>query len=334
MIEASAQLLMAIRQQLTANENPTAFTNTPENPENPSTENVAVQLNTIRLKIIDEVSQLILELKDEYPKLAQYLSKARDNFSANQENIPLKDVMKLLAEIQQNLKKPDAAPETLKTLVDEVVKILQPKQSPEAPPEFKLVLALSRNDFATADIAAKNIVQQTQVPQTTPTTVQTFQTILNTLQELKELGIPREFKNAPLKELETVALQKTGIEIEKDFPNLRNLQNFFSEKPTYATISLLPTNQPVHFEKAMNVVEIPLPKDFPVQKIFSNIPQIITPPRQLQYRLKLQFRYRLQFQFKFKHLFQYQFRNNQSLQLNLCLCLQLHQYRCQYLHHP
>jgi len=310
MIETSAQLLMAIRQQLTANENPTTQTNptnlpNSENPENPGPDNVSVQLNTIRLKIIDDISHLILELKEEHPQLAQYLSKARDNFSANQENIPIKDVMKLLAEIQQILKKPEAV-ETLKNLVDEVVKILQPKQSPEAPPEFKLVLALSRNDFVTADIAAKNIVQQTQLPQlpqqiqipqttaatattattvataatvataTTATTVQTFQTILNTLQELKEFGIPREFKNAPLKELEAVALQKTGIEIDKDFPNIRNLQNFFNEKPTYATISLLPANQTVHFEKTMNVVEIPLPKDFPVQKIFSNIPQTIT----------------------------------------------------------
>jgi hypothetical protein len=101
--------------------------------------------------------------------------------------------------------------------------------------------------------------------------MQTFQTILNALQELKELGIPIEFKNTPLKELETVVLQKTGIEIDQNFPNLRNLQNFFYEKPTYANISLLPANQTVHFENVASVVEIPLPKDFPVQKIFSNI---------------------------------------------------------------
>jgi len=312
MIEASAQLLMAIRQQLTANENIQNIPNlqNPENPENPENlgsdnGNIAVQLNTERLKIIDEMSRLVLELKKEFPELAQYLSKARDNFSANKENIPIKNVMNLLTEIQQNLNKPEAA-EKLKALVDEVIKILQPKQSAETPPEFKLVLALSKNDFASANIAAKNIVQtaaipqQIQVPQTTATvqtaaattqttattsttatTVQTFQTILNALQELKELGIPKEFKNAPLKELETVALQKTGIEIDRNFPNLRSLQNFFNEKPTYATISLLPANQTVPFEKAVNVVEIPLPKDFPLQKFFSNIPQqaIIPPPQ-------------------------------------------------------
>jgi len=292
MIEASAQLLMAIRQQLTANENLQNIPNlqNPENLENPGSDNIAVQLNTERLKIIDEMSRLVLELKKEFPELAQYLSKARDNFSANKENIPIKNAMNLLTEIQQNLNKPEAA-EKLKALVDEVIKILQPKQSAEAPPEFKLVLALSKNDFASANIAAKNIVQtavpqQIQAPQTTATvqtaatttqttatTVQTFQTILNALQELKELGIPKEFKNAPLKELETVALQKTGIEIDRNFPNLRSLQNFFNEKPTYATISLLLANQTVPFEKAVNVVEIPLPKDFPVQKFFSNIPQ-------------------------------------------------------------
>jgi len=280
MIEASAQLLMAIRQQLTANENPTNSTN-PENPEKPNAENAAVQLNPERLKIIDEISRLISELKNEFPKLAQYLSKARDNFSANQETVPTKDVMKLLTEIQQNLKKPEAV-ETVKNLVDELVKILQPKQSAEAPPEYKLVLALSKNDFATANVAAKNVVQaaapQTpapQVPTPAPAPIQTFQTILNALQELKELGIPKEFKNTPLKELETVVLQKTGIEIPKDFPPLRNLQNFFNEKPVFATISLLPANQTVqtaNFEKADSVVEIPLPKDFPVQKIFSDIP--------------------------------------------------------------
>jgi hypothetical protein len=237
----------------------------------------ATQLNIKRLKLIDEVSRLILELKEKFPELARNLSKARDNFSANQENIPTKNLMNLLTQIQQNLNKPSIA-ETIKNLVGEVVKILQP--STEAPPEYKLVLALSKNDFASASIAAKNIVQtlasqipqQVQVPQTVATT-QNFQTILNALQELKELGIPKELKSAPLKELETVILQKTGIEIDRNFQNLRNLQNFFYEKPTYATVSLLP--QTTRLENAANIIEIPLPKDFPVQKIFSNILQNI-----------------------------------------------------------
>jgi hypothetical protein len=316
MIEASAQWLVASGQQLTANENKYFNSENPENPVkivNSDLDNVAVQLNAERLKIIDEISRLILELKEEFPKLAQAMSKARDNFSTNQENIPIKNLMNLLTQIQQNLNKPSTAPvETIKNLVNEVVKILQPVT--ETPPEYKLVLALSKNDFASADIAAKNIVQtavsqtqtpqqtqipqqiqnpqQPQIPQTvattqtlatqttvaqTATTTQTFQTILNALQELKEFGIPKELKNAPLKELETVVLQKTGIEINRNFQNLRNLQNFFYEKPIYATVSLLPANQTVHFEKTMNVVEIPLPKDFPVQKIFSNM-HIPPPP--------------------------------------------------------
>jgi hypothetical protein len=289
MIEASAQWLVASGQQLTANENKYFNSENLANSENSGLDNIAVQLNTERLKFIDEISRLIFELKEQFPKLAQYLSKARDNFSANQENIPIKNLTNLLTQIQQNLNKPDAV-ETVKSLVGDVVKILQP--STETPPEYKLILALSKNDFASADIAAKNIVQtavsQTQVPQQTQipqqtqtlqtaTTTQAFQTILNALQELKEFGIPIELKNAPLKELETVVLQKTGIEIDRNFQDLRNLQNFFYEKPIYATVSLLPANQTVHFEKTMNVVEIPLPKDFPVQKIFSNI-HIPPPP--------------------------------------------------------
>jgi hypothetical protein len=355
MIEVSAQWLMASG-QLTANEvkslssiNPENVANLAksENPENPlilinrGSDNF--QLNTERLKFIDEISRLIFELKEEFPKLAMYLSKARDNFSANQENIPIKNLMNLLIQIQQNLNKPEAA-ETVKNLVNEIVKILQPP-STEAPPEYKLVLALSKNDFISANIAAKNIVQtaisgsqtipqqiqvpqkaqilqqtqisqqiqtpqqiqvqqqtqtpqqvqipqqtqipqQIQIPQAATTTMQTFQTILNALQELKELGIPIELKNAPLKELETVVLQKTGIEIDQNFPNIRNLQNFFYEKPTYATISLLPANQTVHFENVANVVEIPLPKNFPVQKIFSNILQTPPPPLEAQGRMQ------------------------------------------------
>jgi len=333
MIEASGQWLMANGQQLTANE--IKFLNNlinSENPENPliranrGSDNLAVQINPERLKFIDEISRLIFELKEQFPKLAQYLSKARDNFSANQENVPIKNLMNLLTQIQQNLNKPEAA-ETVKNLVNEVIKILLPNLE-KIPPEYKLVLALSKNDFVSANIAAKTIVQtavpqppaqavspplvqavspppvqavsqppaqavspppvqivpppvQTisqpvQTPQISTTTMQTFQTILNALQELKELGIPIELKNTPLKELETIVLQKTGIEIDQNFPNLRNLQNFFYEKPTYATISLLPINQTVHFENAASVVEIPLPKDFPVQKIFSNI----SPPPQ------------------------------------------------------
>ena len=298
MIEASGQWLVASGLNSGNPINPENITNSTnstnlenfKNPENPlilanqGSDNF--QLNTERLKIIDEISRLIFELKEQFPKLAQYLSKARDNFSTNQENIPVKNLTNLLTQIQQNLNKPESV-ETVKNLVDEVIKILQP--SKEIPPEYKLVLALSKNDFASANIAAKNIVQtaisqqtqipqQTQVPQQTQTpqaavatTTQTFQTILNALQELKELGIPTELKHAPLKELETVVLQKTGIEIDQNSPNLRNLQNFFYEKPTYVTISLLPASQTVHFENVANVVEIPLPKDFPVQKIFSNI---------------------------------------------------------------
>jgi len=329
MIEVSAQWLMASG-QLTANEVKYLNSINPENSENPENPLILTnrgsdnfQLNTERLKFIDEISRLIFELKEQFPKLAMYLSKARDNFSANQENIPIKNLMNLLTQIQQNLNKPEAV-ETVKNLVNEIVKILQPP-STEAPPEYKLVLALSKNDFISANIAAKNIVQtaiskpqtiplqipqqvqvvpqqtqipqqtqtvlpqaqipqQIQIPQAATTTMQTFQTILNALQELKELGIPIELKNTPLKELETVVLQKTGIEIDQNFPNLRNLQNFFYEKPTYATISLLPANQTVHFENVANVVEIPLPKDFPVQKIFSNIlqtpPPIIPQPQQ------------------------------------------------------
>jgi len=324
MIEASAQWLVA------SGFNPRNLGNL-ANPENLATlanytnsENPIysspVQLNAERLKFIDEISRLIFELKEQFPKLAMYLSKARDNFSANQENVPIKNLMNLLTQIQQNLNKPEAV-ETVKNLVNEIVKILQPP-STEAPPEYKLVLALSKNDFVSANIVAKNIVQtaisqlqtipqqvqvvpqqtqvpqqvqapqqtqipqqaqqiqapqQTQIPQAATTTMQTFQTILNALQELKELGIPIELKNTPLKELETVVLQKTGIEIDQNSPNLRNLQNFFYEKPTYATISLLPANQTVHFENVANVVEIPLPKDFPVQKIFSNILQTLPP---------------------------------------------------------
>jgi len=315
MIEASAQWLMAsgfnstndqplaVRQRISselASENTGNFGNF-------GSDNF--QLDAERLKIIDEISRLIFELKEQFPKLAQYLSKARDNFSTSQENVPIKNLMNLLTQVQQNLNKPEAV-ETVKNLVNEIVKILQPP-STETPPEYKLVLALSKNDFISANIAAKNIVQtaisqaqtvpqqipqqiqvpqQTQIPQQAQvpqqiqipqaaTTMQTFQTILNALQELKELGIPMELKNTPLKELETVVLQKTGIEIDQNFPNLRNLQNFFYEKPTYVAISLLPANQAVHFENVANVVEIPLPKDFPVQKIFSNILQTPPPPQ-------------------------------------------------------
>jgi len=286
------------------------------------TEKVAVQIDTERLKFIDELSRLIMELKKQFPEIAQYLSKARDNVSANTENIPVKNLMNLLNAVQQNLsafakiEKPEIA-ETIRNLVGEIIKILQP--SSENPPEQKLIQALSKNDFANANIAIKNIVeaaiaqntqpetkmqqipqqipqqisQQTsqqaplqqvplqqiplqqvpmqqvqqqvprqvqqqiqqvqQVPQTpalmqTPQTPQTpqataniqqtFQIILNALQELKELGLPKELQNAPLKELETIALQKTGIEIPKDL--VKNLSMAFGEKPVFATVNFTP----------------------------------------------------------------------------------------------
>ena len=274
MIEASVQWLATNEQQHIASENKFLNPENSVNLANSDSDKVAVQLNAERLKFIDEISRLILELKKQFPELAEHLSKARDNFSASRENIPVKNLMKLLTQIQQNLNEPSLA-ETVKKFAGEITKILQPIS--EIPSEYKLILALSKNDFATVDIAAKNITQnaalQTQPPiqasQATPAT-QSFQIILNALQELKELGIPKELENTPLKELETIILQKTGIALSND--SAKSLLAAFSEKPAFATVGLLPTNQNVHFENAANIIEIPLPKNFPIQKIFENIP--------------------------------------------------------------
>jgi hypothetical protein len=147
-------------------------------------------------------------------------------------------------------------------LVNQALKILQP--STEIPPENKLLLALSQNDFAKAEIAIRNIIETatTTPAATTPkafqTAPQTFQIILNALQELKTLGIPKEFENTPLKELEAVVLQKTGIEIEKNLA--KNLQMIFNEKPAYAVAT-----------------EIPVPKNI-LQIILQAIPNSPMPP--------------------------------------------------------
>jgi hypothetical protein len=263
---------------------------------------VAVQLNSERLKFIDEFSRLILELKNQIPELAQNLSKTRDYISANQENIPIKSLMNLFSAIQQNLEvlENKSVPaqrleliETIKNLVQEAIRILQPNS--EIPTENKLILALSKNDFISANTAIKNIVEQAtqQIQQTmrvqNPKT-ENFQVILNSLQELKELGIPKELQKAPLKELEAIALQKNGIEIPKE--SAKNLSVIFSEKPIFATINLkidsantvnprleiipLPSQeQPQEQKQSQRIThafEITLPKDFPLQKILANIP--------------------------------------------------------------
>jgi len=308
------------------------------------TEKVAVQINTERLKFIDELSRLILELKKQFPEIAQHLSKARDNVSANTENIPVKDLINLLKTVQQNLnvlantttaniEKPEIA-EKIKNLVGEIIKILQP--SSENPPEQKLIQALSKNDFASANIAIKTIVeaviaqapQITQAPQVTqvPTPVplqplpqqqqipqvstplpqqqqiqqvpqavpitqtpqtpqaaaniqQTFQIIFNALQELKVLGLPKELEHAPLKELETIALQKTGIEIPKDLE--KNLPVVFGEKPIFATINVTPTMirvtplmLPIPFMPEMQKIpEAEMPKKTETQQV-QQTPQV------------------------------------------------------------
>jgi len=248
-------------------------------------EQAAAKLDVDRLKLIDEISRVILELKKEFPELAQSLEKARDNVSISPEMVSAKNLQNILTAIRQNLNdlelklelkqelkqefkpelklelKPELKPEfveTIKNLVNEALKILRP--STEIPPENKFILALSQNDFAKADIAVKNIIEnqsqqaEQSVSQATP---KTFQIILNTLQELKTLGIPEEFKNTPLKELEAIVLQKTGIEIDKSFA--KNLQAIFNEKPAYAVAA-----------------EIPVPKNI-LQIILQAIPQ---PPPQ------------------------------------------------------
>jgi len=221
-------------------------------------EKAAVQMDAKRLKLIDELFRLIPELEKQFPEIAQQLSKVKDNVSVSSENIPVKNLINLFSEIQQNLnvfariEKPEIA-ETIKKLASEVIKILQP--NPEIPAENKLLLALSKNDFASANAAIKNIVetvaqvlnvpqtsQNIQTPQTPQATqmtqatqaTQTFQIIFNALQELKELGIPKELQNAPLKELETIILQKNGIEVPKN--SVKNLSAVFGEKPIFAVI--------------------------------------------------------------------------------------------------
>ena len=463
------------------------------------TEKVAVQLNAERLKLIDDISRLILELKNQFPELAQNLSKAREGISANQENIQVKNLLNLLGTIQQNLNaftekslpaEKLVLADTIKNLVAEAIKILQPSQ--EIPPENKLILALYKNDFGSVIAAALQIVSQNtrtaqtpqapqtaqitqtpqapqtaqitqpvqvlqntqpaqpaqitqpiqvtqtpqapqpvkitqpvqvsqntqpaqpaqitqpvqvsqntqpsqpvqitqpvqvlqntqpsqpvqitqpvqvlqntqpsqpiqtpqpaQIPQITqpvqvtqtpqaPQTAQpvqitqpmqitqpaqtpqntqpvqitqtmqntynmqntqpvqpaqimraaislpTFQVISDALQELKVLGMPKELQNAPLKELEAVVLQKTGIEVPKDLA--KNLSIAFSEKPVFAEVNLkteisAPTANPVRIQitpltiqtdepkKTPPTFEIPLPKNFSVQQVSANIPQ-------------------------------------------------------------
>ena|GEM_PF-3361830 len=285
-------------------------------------EKVSVQLNAEKLKLIDEISRLILELKKEFPELARNLEKAREHFSANQENIPAKKILNLFSTIQQNLSEKTVVAETIRNLVGEAVKILQPKLSMEIPQETKLILVLSKNDFEAANTIIKNITStptqtSTPTPTSTPTSAptptpvqqqtpmptpmqqpqqipvqplpqqtipqqivpqvappppqQTFQAILNTLQEFKELGIPKELQRTPLKELETMVLQKTGIEIPKDL--VKNLSIAFGEKPVFAEIIIAPVPQKEQAQQQPQII--------PQQpQVIQQQPQII--PQQLQ----------------------------------------------------
>ncbi|MCL1966778.1 MAG: hypothetical protein FWF67_02740 [Fibromonadales bacterium] len=274
-----------------------------------STPKAATQLDIERLKLIDDVSRLLLELKKQFPELAQSLSKAREYISVNQENIPIRNLTNLFSEIQQNLEALENKPapaqkleliDTIKNLVNEAIKILQP--SSEIPSENKLIMALSQNDFASANTAIKNIVEQVarqtqQQPQAQNSKIENFRIILNALQELKELGIPKELQKAPLKELEAIVLQKNGIEVPKEA--VKNIPVTFGEKPVFATVSLkidsanpaepvrlqitpLPAEGQTHRSAptvpqqpvAQTTFEIILPKDFPLQKILANIPSL------------------------------------------------------------
>ncbi|MDR2580783.1 MAG: hypothetical protein LBC85_07300 [Fibromonadaceae bacterium] len=201
-------------------------------------ERVATQLDIKRLKLIDELSRVILELKKEFPELAQNLAKARDNISINFKNIPVKNLMEVLNTIQQNLSKPElnsSKPEfteNVKISVNNAIKILSP--STEIPPENKLILALSQNDFKSANIAIKNIIEPQAARPPQILAQQSFQIILNALQELKYLGTPRELQSAPLKELENIILQKTGIEVDKNFvQKIQATVGELSERPVF-----------------------------------------------------------------------------------------------------
>ncbi|MCL2282463.1 MAG: flagellar hook-length control protein FliK [Fibromonadales bacterium] len=281
-------------------------------------EKVSVQLNADRLKLIDELSRLISELKKQFPELAQNLEKARDYVSASQdENIPVKKLLNLLASIRQNINIDNSL---VKNLAEEAIKILQPKQSAEAPPENKLILVLSKNDFESANTIIKNIAAaplqaparaESFQPQQTP---QTFQAILNALQEFKELGIPKELQNAPLKELEAMILQKTGIEVPKDL--VKSLSMAFGEKPVFAELMIAPVTQkeqpqqlqqpqqsqqsqqplqsqspqsppPQPSQTVVQTYEIPLPKDFPLQKILPDISQNMPLPPKIELAFSL-----------------------------------------------
>jgi len=252
------------------------LTSAPGEKSEVSEEKAAVQLNAEKLKFIDEISRLILELKSQFPELAQSLSKVRDYVSATQENIPVKKLTNMLNAIQQNLNSlTDKSAEIIKSITGEIMKFL-PKNT-EIPQENKLIIALAKNDLITANMVIKNIVESyalANMPTNTPANIQTntpanmqinipaniqintpanipinapinipinvpaLQIIFNAIQELKELGIPREFQNAPLKELEAITIQKTGIEVPKDMA--RTLSAAFSEKPIFTTVNFKP----------------------------------------------------------------------------------------------
>ncbi len=217
--------------------------------------NLAVQLDENRLKLIDEISRLILEMKKEFPELSEQLEKKLINFTEKE----IQQLIKILTELKQT-QFPEAK-------INEAMKILKPVS--ESPPEFKLVLALSNNDFKTADAAIKDIVQN-------PTAIKKdfSPVILNVLQELKTLGIPVEFKEnqTPLKELEAIVLKQTGIEISKEAAKI--LAPMLNEKPVYAEISIVHAKANIaniQVNPNSTIVEIPLPKDFPIEKIIPEI---------------------------------------------------------------
>jgi len=106
------------------------------------------------------------------------------------------------------------------------------------------------------------------------------------LQEFKELGIPKELQTAPLKELETIILQRTGIEVPKDLA--KNLSVALGEKPVFAEVITGPLPQRDIPQAANTMVyEVSLPKNFPIEKILPDIPKNVPIPPKIELAFSL-----------------------------------------------
>lgn len=218
----------------------------------------AVELDSLRLRLVDELAKLLAQMDGLDEGLSAELLKLRDTLwqgsSAGNENArSTETLLQMVAKLGTLLSDPARNAEAL-SLLREITALSLPSGATGASAE--LLARLARNDFAGID-GLMNDLRSTLEESTGLANDRSLQTLLPTIRELGTLGTPATIQPTTLAALENSVIQKTAIPL--DAATSQALQKQYTSSTFTATLTQV-TPQAIQLDQQTRVA---LPPDSP-----------------------------------------------------------------------